>query len=131
MNITPRRLSARLCQIIMKPNLIPITNDLFDIAARLRTVNDGYRVYYNVARSRFEVYDESRVTPALAFVSPYGELDCRTVDYAVYSRVENADVVLSDMERNNAAVERNLGREALNNLEQYQKRRFYEGTGRY
>ena len=131
MNITPRRLSARLCQIIMKPNLIPITNDLFDIAARLRTVNDGYRVYYNVARSRFEVYDESRVTPTLAFVSPYDELDCRTVDYAVYSRVENADVVLSDVERSNAAVEHSLEHEALNNLEKYENRRFYEGTGRY
>ena len=60
------------------------------------------------------MYDESRVTPTLAFVSPYDELDCRTVDYAVYSRVENADVVLSDVERSNAAVEHSLEHEALN-----------------
>lgn len=116
----------------MQTKLIPITNDLFDIAARLRTVNDGYRVYYNVTLARFEVYDESRGVPTLAFISPYDELDCRTVDYAVYSRVENADRVFSDVERANAQAERNLGRQALNNtMEQYEKRRFYEGTGRY
>lgn len=79
--------------------LIEITNDLFDISFRLRAINDDYRLYYNGQKRRYEVHSAKR--QALQFVVPYDELDARTVDYAMYSRVENADVLFRDIERNN------------------------------
>ena len=82
--------------------MILITNDLFDVAWRLRTVNDDYRVYYNVEKGRYEVHSFKKNT--LEFVVPYGELDARTVEYARYSRVENAERIFADIERHNAKL---------------------------
>lgn len=112
-------------------SLIKITNDLFDVAARLRTVNDGYRVYYNTEKARYEVRDEARRPNTLAFIVPYDELDCRTVEYAQYSQVANADRIFADVERSNAEVERQLDKQNLEKyMELYEQRRFYEGNRR-
>ncbi|MCH5151346.1 MAG: hypothetical protein J1F65_01655 [Clostridiales bacterium] len=83
--------------------MILITNDLFDIAWRLRQVCDDYRVYYNVEKNRYEVHNSKKNT--LEFVVPYGELDARTVEYARYSRVENADRIFAEIERHNAKLQ--------------------------
>lgn len=79
--------------------MILITNDLFDISSRLRAINDDYRLYYNGQKRRYEVHSAKR--KALQFVVPYNELDARTVEYAMYSRVENAKRIFEDIERNN------------------------------
>ena len=84
--------------------MIEITNDLFDIANRLRSVNENYRLYYNTHKSRYEVRNSA--TDTLEFVVPYGELDARTVEYARYTGVQNAKALLAEIERNNAKVEK-------------------------
>ena len=81
-----------------------ITNDLYDIANRLRAVNEDYAVYYNTDNARFEVHDERR--GALAFVVPYEELDARTVEYALYTRVENSKRIFEEVEQHNRRVEK-------------------------
>ena len=82
--------------------MIEITNDLFDIAWRLRSVNDDYRLYYNAEKRRYEVHSAER--NALQFVVPYDELDARTVEYARYTSVGNAKQVFSDIDKNNAKL---------------------------
>lgn len=82
--------------------MIEITNDLYDIAWRLRSVNERYRLYYNVQKGRYEVRDS--LTYALEFVVPFNELDARTVEYARYTSVANAEQVFSDIEKNNAKL---------------------------
>lgn len=103
--------------------MIEITNDLFDIAWRLRSVNDSYRLYYNTYKSRYEVrnYD----TDALEFVVPYSELDARTVEYARYTSVQNADMLLQEIERNNAEMDKKqvdkLAEHAIRRIEKGEK----------
>ena len=84
--------------------MIEITNDLFDIAWRLRSVNDSYRLYYNTRKQRYEVRNFD--TRVLEFVVPYDELDARTVEYARYTSVQNANELLEEIERNNARAEK-------------------------
>ena len=84
--------------------MILITNDLFDIASRLRSVNDSYRLYYNTQKCRYEV--RNFATDALEFVVPYDELDARTVEYARYTNVQNASALLEEIERNNEKLEK-------------------------
>ena len=79
--------------------MIEIVNDLYDIAWRLRSINDSYRLYYNVKKHRYEV--RNATTDALEFVVPFNELDARTVEYARYTSVQNAKQVFEDIERNN------------------------------
>ena len=81
-----------------------IENDLFDIASRLRSVNDSYILYYNTEKERYEVHD--RVRHCLQFVVPFDELDARTVEYARYSRVENAHKIFAEVEYHNKKLEK-------------------------
>lgn len=83
--------------------LIPITNDLFDIAARLKSVNADYVLYYNAVGLRYEVHDRS----GLAFAVPYDELDARTVEYAYETSVQNADEIFAEIERSNDIITKN------------------------
>ena len=80
-----------------------ITNDLYDIADRLRAVNDNYVVYYNTDKSRFEVHDGAKGN--MEFVVPYDELDARTVEYALHTRVENAKRIIEEVEESNRRLE--------------------------
>lgn len=56
-----------------------IDRDLYNIAARIREIDDGYRVVFDTKLNRFEVWHtRSRsITPEL--VLPYKELDARTL----------------------------------------------------
>ncbi|MCH5160052.1 MAG: hypothetical protein J1F66_04300 [Clostridiales bacterium] len=87
-----------------------ITDDLFDIAARLRTVKESYVVYYNTEKERFEVHDKRG---CLEFVVPYDELDARTVEYARYSRVENAKRIFADVEEYNNRLEKTQAQKTI------------------
>ena len=87
--------------------MIEITNDLFDIASRLRAINDDYRLYYNAQKRRYEVHSAKR--QRLQFIVPYDELDARTVEYARYSRVENAKRIFEDIEKHNSKLEQQSG----------------------
>ena len=88
-----------------------ITDDLYDIVARLRSVKDSYALYYNTERGRYEVRDS--VTNRLEFVVPFDELDARTVEYARYSRVENAKRIFAEMEAHNERLEKERTKETI------------------
>lgn len=96
----------------MKDALVKITNDLYDVAARLKSVNENYVVYYNAAKRRYEVYERD----VLAFVSPYSQLDCRIVDYARKTARQNADKIFEEIEQNNNALAVSAAKNALNNF---------------
>lgn len=102
--------------------LIEIHNDLYDIASRLKSVNENYRLYYNKKTDRYEVHNDAQRPSTLAFVVPYGELDARTVEYARFSSVQNAEKVFRDIEETNEKLEkqereRSIGA-LLNDLEE-------------
>ena len=81
-----------------------ITNDLYDVADRLKSVKDSYVVYYNTEMQRYEVHDGER--GSFEFAVPFDELDARTVEYARYSRVENAKRIFEEVEEYNSCLER-------------------------
>ena len=95
----------------MNAHLIPITYDLYDIACRLKSVNEGYKVYYNSDLCRYEVYDRDN----FAFVVPFGELDARTIDYARKTAVCNADKIFAEIERDNDRVTAQILSDAAEN----------------
>lgn len=84
--------------------LILIDNDLFDVASRLRAVDDGYRVYYNKEKCRFEVHNVRQHGDTFCFAVPYDRLDARTVAYAVKTRICNADKIFAEVEKDNDVV---------------------------
>lgn len=88
--------------------LISITNDVFDIADRLRSVDESYRLFYNTERKRYEVYSANN----FQFSLPYEQLDARAVNYARKTRVENAEEIFREVERHNAELREQAHAEA-------------------
>ncbi len=87
-------------------NLIAITDDLFDIANRLKAIDQNYRVFFNVETQKFEVHNMAQRLGTLAFVVPFDELDARTVQYARFTRVENAQKLFDEVDKHNQSLEK-------------------------
>lgn len=85
--------------------LIHVTNDLFDIADRLKSINDGYRVFYNADSGKYEVHHFGQGGSSLAFVCPYDQLDCRTVEYARQTAIGRIDKLVKELDDHNAKLE--------------------------
>lgn len=87
-------------------HLIPITNDLFDIAARLRSVDGNYRVFYDTVGKKYQVHNVAQRGSTLAFIVPFDALDARTVEYARYTGVNNAETLFAQTEKDNERLEK-------------------------
>lgn len=79
-----------------------IEDDLFGVAARLKSIDDGYFVFLNYKTGRFEVHNSQNGASTLCLVLPYPTLDERTVRKVRYTRAERIRSVLESMERDNA-----------------------------
>ena len=86
-----------------------IFSEPFDVCDRLKSIDDGYFVVFNVKRDRYEVHN-NRQTDTFCFVVPYDKLDSRTVDYCLKTRVQNVDKLIKEMDEQNAAAEAELVR---------------------
>lgn len=106
---------------------ILVTNDLFDVAWRLKAVKDSYLLYYDTDTNRYEVHDSAQRGNTLQFVVPYDDLDARTVDYARYSRVENAQAIFAEVEKHNAHLEKEQLAQSVERIaDNVERRRFNE-----
>ena len=79
-----------------------IKEDLFDVAHRLREIDGRYVLYRNLRLNRFEIHANG----ALQIVVPFKELDARTVEFARSTRLEYADKLVRQMDRDNERLER-------------------------
>jgi len=77
-----------------------VTHDLFRIATRLLKINPAYTVYFNTQKDRFEVHAHN----SIAFVVPYELLDSRTLEYALKTRVQNADIIDNEIALHNEQI---------------------------
>ncbi len=82
--------------------LTKIQNDVLDIAARLKEIDPAYEVYRNLTRHRFEIHANG----ALQIAVPFERLDERTLSLARETRVENADKLVSELEKHNKQAEK-------------------------
>jgi len=78
-----------------------ITNDLFDIANRLRQIDTSYRTFFNHEKSRYEVHSSH----GLEFIVPYDILDERTLEHARRTRKENLCDIENEIEFHNREIE--------------------------
>lgn len=94
-----------------KRHLRLITNDLFSIADRIKSIDDSYQIYYNGEKQRFEVYGGKG--NILQVVLPYNTLDCRSLDYVRNTRIERIEEMLEQVDRHNREIEKNAIKDAV------------------
>lgn len=85
----------------MKSGAVIIEGDLFGIAARLKSIDDGYFIVYDRRTGAFEVHNNKQRGDTFSLRIPYESLDCRTVDLVQRTRAENAKKLFEEMERHN------------------------------
>ena len=77
-----------------------IDEDLFDIAHRLREIDDRYRVYRNLKLNRFEIHANG----VLQIAAPFDRLDARTLQLVRSTRLENAENIIKEMDAHNSRL---------------------------
>lgn len=81
--------------------LVKVLDDLYHIARRLKDIDERYELCFNRKLKRFEVYANGAMQVAL----PFDRLDVRALDYVRKTRLENLNVVLEEIEKNNARID--------------------------
>lgn len=96
--------------------LIEIEDDIFDICKRLKEIDATYYIVFNKKTRKFELHSSSNKKNSLCLILPFEKLDCRTVNYALVSRVENCSSIFQKIEENNEEIDRLVNREIKNEL---------------
>ena len=76
------------------------------IPERIKEIDRGYFIVYNHKQGYFEIHHEDGLATrdTLQLWIPYKELDQRTIDKILETRIENAKALLAKMERENAKI---------------------------
>ena len=79
--------------------LVRITNDVFDIARRVKELDEGYYPVYDTEKHRYEIRHSDG--DYIAVVVPYDGLDARILRHLYLTRRDNALAALEKMEAEN------------------------------
>lgn len=93
-----------------------IDDDLFGIARRLKSIDDGYYIVLNYKTGKFEVHNSKCAPRTLCLVLPFETLDERTVRKVNMTRAERVEELLREAERNNELLERRSKSAALDRI---------------
>lgn len=66
---------------------VEIRGDVFDIGNRVKEIDEGYSIRYNLITHNYELYHNRR-GEQIQSVLPYKQLDKRTLDYIYETRIE-------------------------------------------
>ena len=84
------------------------------IPERLREIDKGYFIVFNHKNNSFEIHHEDGLprNDSMQLWIPFKELDQRTIDRVLETRVENAKALYAAMERQNAKIEADKEKES-------------------
>lgn len=88
-----------------------IVSDVFDVADRLKGIDERYRLFYNKLAKRYEVYTFTP-HPVLQVVLPFSPPDCRCVERVRKTRAERLEKLIEELNEHNALLEK-LRREKI------------------
>ncbi|NLL56366.1 MAG: hypothetical protein GX242_04030 [Clostridiales bacterium] len=80
--------------------LIKITNDLYDIAFRIKEIDDRYQIFYDTDKCKYKLYLNS----SYQLTFPYDNLDARSLDYAYETRMEHIEKILEKIDKHNERI---------------------------
>jgi len=84
--------------------MIRITHDVFDIADRVKEVDERYVIFFNPKKGRFELHCEEYGRTGFLLVLPF--LDARAVEHCRKTRRERQLELIEEIERQNLILEK-------------------------
>lgn len=83
---------------------ILVESDVFDIAKRIKEIDDGYFILFDISNNRFELHNKKQ-SKTYCFLYPYCNLDNRLIKLIYDTNVENIDNIVYCIDKNNAKIE--------------------------
>ena len=84
--------------------LITILRDAFNIVERIKQIDNGYYICFNLRKNRYEVHNSKQVN-TFCLVVPYKNLDARTLTLVRKTRRENFKKLMAEIDENNKKIE--------------------------
>ena len=97
--------------------LIEINNDIYFIKQRIKEMDEGYKIFYNTKRKKYEIHNVNQIGNSYALTVPYNILDNRTVEFVKKTRIENRNALFEEIEKNNKTFELQTQKETKNLIE--------------
>ena len=97
--------------------LIEIRNDVYFILDRIKEIDNGYKIFYNLAKKHFEIHNSKQKGDSYCLTVPFKVLDERTVNLVRKSRVENADEIFREIDKQNENNNKKIENEIFKNIE--------------
>ncbi|MBQ9716071.1 MAG: hypothetical protein IJV77_06660 [Clostridia bacterium] len=92
---------------------IVIKNDVFDIAQRIKEIDNDYFVVYDKKLCRFEVHNKRQKPDTLCLVLPYDTLDCRAIEKVLSTRVQYIANKLDEIDKHNEKLQKDSQRQMV------------------
>lgn len=89
----------------MKPNLTPVTTNVYLIPERLREIDPEYFVVRNHEKQTFEIHHRGQAHTTYCLTVPYDELDARTLTLVQKTSVSHLDTLVAEIDRHNQKLE--------------------------
>ncbi len=84
--------------------LIKILRDVFDIVERIKQIDSGYFICFNLKKNRYEVHNYKQAN-TFCLVVPYKNLDARTLSFVRKTKRENFKKLIAEIDENNKKIE--------------------------
>lgn len=75
--------------------------DVYDIAKRIKYIDDGYYLMFDTDKQVFEVHNSSQIGSSYCLTLPYKELDERCLRYVLKTQSVNIDEIVEKLEIEN------------------------------
>lgn len=90
-----------------------VLTNVYHIPQRLKEIDSGYFIMYDDVTKKFEVHNKKQPHSTLSLNVPYDELDERTVNLVLKTRVENAQKFIKEMEEENLRIEQEKNKKKM------------------
>lgn len=102
---------------------IKIESDVFDICNRIKEIDDGYFILYNIKNNKYEIHNFKQLN-SYCLTVPYDELDEKTLKSILETKIEYIDNIIEEIDNNNKIEERKSN-ESVKNATNYMFREIY------
>ena len=97
-------------------NLIVIENDVFDIAKRIKEIDNRYFIVYDSKSKKFQLHQNNGGQDSYVLTFPFAYLDARAITYTQKTRVSRLDQIVKEINKNNSDIEYRETKKARNEI---------------
>ena len=103
---------------------VKIESDVFGIVDRIKEIDEEYFIVFNTVKNKYELHNSGQLD-SYCLTIPYDCLDAKIIDLIHFSKVENIDDIMYEIDNNNNIIENN-NKDNVKYLTNYMAKEFFE-----